>query len=338
MLYYIEIAPFQKEDYKVLSKAVSSFSSAINNGFQAEPIELPEYKTIENYAEIMQEKLSVLNENDIVIYQHQYYDGFEYIEKILDEIHSKKAKSIFYIHDTFALRAEQVPNGNFEIRLMNKADVVITHSLIMSNLLTAFGVESKKIIQGPFTYTSELPQTIPESNDYKKVLYAGFLPKALWLLTYNQETPISIYGEWFEDALGEAKNISSKIQLMGAVASDELPVNSFNGFGLVWDGWNAPMISANGRYGAVNMPFKFSMYVANGLPVIVPKDSALAPYVIEHGIGIVLENLENLDSEISKIFPDEYIKMRKSTQAFGEKIRSGRFTIDAIKEAVEYLK
>ena len=108
------------------------------------------------------------------------------------------------------------------------------------------------------------------------------------------------------------------------------------GFGLVWDGPGIDSCQgAVGNYMRYNNPHKTSLYLSSNLPVIIWKEAALAGFVEEHGLGLTLDSLEELDDRLARLSQADYDQMKTNCQAMGQRLRNGYYTIKATQEAVE---
>ena len=104
-------------------------------------------------------------------------------------------------------------------------------------------------------------------------------------------------------------------------------------FGLVWDGESLDECSGiYGKYLLYNNPHKLSLYLSSGKPVIVWKQSALAPFVEENGLGVAvgsLAELENLDLRAN------YESYKKNVMEMKKKLGSGYYLTQAIARVLE---
>ena len=72
-----------------------------------------------------------------------------------------------------------------------------------------------------------------------------------------------------------------------------------DGYGLLWDGDSAEELGGPlGRYLRFNAPHKLSFYIAAGLPVVVPAESAVADLVLREGVGFTATSVREAAQEI----------------------------------------
>ncbi|QNN74822.1 hypothetical protein H9L19_05285 [Weissella diestrammenae] len=161
--------------------------------------------------------------------------------------------------------------------------------------------------------------TLRMTNNWERKLqktvdidYAGNLAKAKFLVEARKHLKINLYGS------DENNEFGSK----GLFDHQAIPHVLEGHFGLVWDSETYPeMTGIFGDYEKYNSPFKASMYLAADQPIIVSKTSAVAPYVIKQGIGIVIDSLDQLPDIFDKLTPDEYKEMVINAKRIGELMR-----------------
>jgi hypothetical protein len=97
--------------------------------------------------------------------------------------------------------------------------------------------------------------------------------------------------------------------------------------GLVWTDGKPFEDVGLPNYGLINNPFKLSLYLANGIPVIVQADSHAAWFVKKYQLGIAVGSL----TEIPKVMQDANWQLfRKNAQKMSSLVQRGHFTRTAI--------
>ena len=105
------------------------------------------------------------------------------------------------------------------------------------------------------------------------------------------------------------------------------------GFGLVWDGASIDKCDGNwGEYLKWNNPHKFSLYMACGIPVFVWKKSALATFVKQNEVGIVINSLKEIENIFKNMTKKDYIKYVKNVEKIQKRVIEGQFLNDAIEK------
>lgn len=248
--------------------------------------------------------------------------------KYINLAHRRGNKVIVLIHDLNILRNW---DSKEEEEVLKAADVLIVHTPAMKNFLKAKGFGNKSVVLGCFDYLYGKQAKIPDFNDgIKKVAFTGNLKKSEFIDKVNfEKITLNLYGIGIEE-----RTLANGVKYIGCFPPDKLAENMNEHFGLVWDGDSVDTCSGQlGEYLKLIAPHKFSMYLSAGLPVIVWKESALAPLVKEYGIGMIVESLNEMEKKVSTITEDEYSTMVKNVERIKTKLSNGNFLIKALKEA-----
>lgn len=291
-----------------------------------------------------------VSENDIILMQHPLY-GKRAAKQMIPKIREKKkCKFIAIIHDLESLRGgiagvivqnkktEQFGDNN----LLKEFDAIICHNDSMKQyMIDEMGFERDKLISLEiFDYLSDYCRTEYKKGAEPTIAIAGNLAKAKCAYIYdictaehNLGLKVNLYGNNYEDSCND-----NRINWLGSFKPEELPANLKCDFGLVWDGNSADTCAGNtGNYLKYNNPHKTSLYLSAGIPVIVWKSSAMAKFVLDNKVGIAVENLHNLDKEISMISDSEYSKMCDNAIEISKKLRSGGYFAKAFDEALKII-
>ena len=262
-----------------------------------------------------------------VIMQYPLHFNFVLKKALCDSL--KNNEVIFIIHDVNALRDFGGAVIKNEIAEMNLAKAVIVHNDIMGEALQKLGLTVPWISLELFDY---LLPCIPQRSFSKgtTMAFAGNLGKSKFLRKAEMETlglHFNLYGPGFKEELIKWNNVSYK----GSLPPEEVPFKLEGNFGLIWDGTDIRTCDGpTGIYMKFNNPHKLSLYIAAGLPVIVWKQAAIARFVEENGIGIVIDSLTEVSDKIQMISELQYNIMSKNVKKFQEKIINGAFTKKAL--------
>ena len=140
--------------------------------------------------------------------------------------------------------------------------------------------------------------------------------------------PVNLYGSRFA-----ADRAADSLHYQGAFPPDELPAHLKGDFGLVWDGDSPDTCTGHtGAYLRLNNPHKTSLYLAAGFPVIIWSSAALAPFLVENGLGLAVDSLSQLPDLLSRLTPADYATLRQAAGAFGSRLRCGDFIRRALQE------
>lgn len=244
-----------------------------------------------------------------------------------------KIRVITLLHDIDELRYGNV--GKDELDNINSvSNLLIVHNEKMIEYLIQRGVDKKKLVNLEiFDYIVDGDNRKKQIFFEKKIIIAGNLDsnKAAYLkdLKILEKSSFDLYGPNFNK-----KDICCKnIRYQGSVQPAVLPSKFCSGFGLVWDGESIESCCGfSGNYLRYNNPHKLSLYLAAGIPVIVWKNSALANFITQNNLGIVVESLKDLPQILDNLTEKEYLFFSESVRKFSKRLHSGYFIKKAIKE------
>ena len=135
--------------------------------------------------------------------------------------------------------------------------------------------------------------------------------------------------------MNPAENYHENIRYKGNFSPDELPKKLTQNFGLVWDGPDVD--SCRGIYGEYmrfNNPHKVSLYLSSGMPIIIWKKAAMAEFIQNNNLGIVVEDLRELDDILDNMTQEEYVNLKKSVIDMSKSLRNGTHTISAMNKLI----
>jgi hypothetical protein len=257
-----------------------------------------------------------------------------YLINYLSKIGASKGISfIAVIHDVNSLRSEALTDKELkkEIRMLNSYNGLIVHNNIMRTWLTNNGLKTSTVAVplDYFDYISDA-RVLSESTNYglNHIAFAGHLAKSTFVynLDHIKSWKFNIYGSDFQ----VEKNRNANTTWKGEFSPDEIVYHLEGSFGLVWDGADSNKIDTNrfGNYMRYNNPFKFSLYIAAGLPVIAPASAAIAKTIKEYNIGFLINTLEDLnDIQVSK---DDYEVMKLNVKEIQKDIVKGNHLRKAV--------
>jgi hypothetical protein len=207
----------------------------------------------------------------------------------------------------------------------------------MKELLENMGVPSEKMI------SLDIFDYLITEWDYKKaskriinkklpVIIAGNLSKEKSGYVYNlpANQRFNLYGVNYDGVT------TNNIDYKGAYLPTILPFEMCGSFGLVWDGpESSTCCGVYGNYLKYNNPHKTSLYLASEIPVIIWKRAALADFIINNGLGITIDSLDEIHNEISNLSDEKYKAILVNVKEVSSRIRHGDYTITAIEKAIE---
>lgn len=312
------------------SKANKDISSLMTDrGYQMLAIELPKSKVGRLVAgkKLWKKELAKVNQGDFIVFQYPY-SGRALSNSFVKAAEKRDFRGVLLIHDIESIRHRQEDERykKWELEFFTKFEFIISHNQKMTDWLVAQGLESKIINLEIFDYLTEMSDMqISAAVEREDIVFAGNLGKSAFLTKMNLENPVSLFG--INPAQYE-NNISYK----GAFTPEALEGELVGGkFGLIWDGEFVDTCSGIfGNYMRFNNPHKTSLYLSLGLPVIIWSQAALADFVQENQIGLVVDDLNSLDNLIAEISAEDYQKLQENAFELSKKIRSGYYTNKAL--------
>jgi len=247
--------------------------------------------------------------------------------------HLKGAKVTVLIHDLGCFRRKKLTVSH-EMKRMNRMDEIIAHNPSMKQFMEENGCTTPIRCLGIFDYLSDSkPSDYSTPHSPWIVVYAGVLSYKRNSYLYQLDDKIDgwkmeLYGRNYEAERGIGwKNMEYK----GLLPSDDFIAKVEADFGLVWDGNSLDECSgAWGEYLRVNNPHKTSFYLRAHVPIIIWSKAALAPFIKENNVGIVVDSLKDINSALKNLSESEYALMRKNAAEMGRKLDTGYFTQQAL--------
>ena len=283
----------------------------------------------------------MISENSIVFLQHPFWqEQKERNETLLKLKKEKKVKIISLVHDVESLRKmfqSEYTQQEFNF-MLEIADVLIVHNHKMKEYFISLGIDEVKIVTlDIFDYLLEKDEktekifnssiSIAGNLDVVKSPYIGKLQEL-------KNVKVHLYGPNYKEE--KSDNETSTISYHGSFPPNEVPMQLTHGFGLVWDGDSLEGCTGNtGEYLKYNNPHKLSLYLAAGLPVIVWRKAAIADFVLQQGIGIVVDSLKELDKIFENITKKEYEDYIERLQNVSVKVKRGDYMFKALNCAEE---
>lgn len=246
-----------------------------------------------------------------------------------------KAKLIILIHDIETLRGWNDGNShrkevNGELALLKKADGIIVHSDNEKQFLVQHHVKAKMVVIPFFDYYTDCPMQLAHSYQ-KTICWAGNLVHADFLQKLNIKHQLYAYGPM-------VKFNNPAIIYQGNYPATDLPRYLHADFGLVWNGTSVHTCDgAYGNYMRYNAPHKVSLYLSCGMPIITWSQAANAEYVTKHKIGLVIDDLDQLDELLDSVTNEQYQELQQNARALGKKIREGYFFNRITNELIKML-
>ena len=132
----------------------------------------------------------------------------------------------------------------------------------------------------------------------------------------NDDVKLQLFGKESNE------NNNPQVKYMGW-QNDVILLNNLRksgGWGLVWT--EDPVTK---EYMSMDATFKFSTYLAAGIPVIVHHSLQTSDLVAKKHLGIVVDNLEEASNIVKNISDSQYQEIIQNVNSFGTLIRNGYF-------------
>lgn len=269
--------------------------------------------------------------DDILFFQYPFLNAI--LKRYLKLLKKHHCKLVFLFHDIDSFRSESVK----DMDVFQVVNVAILHTDNMREELSKTGIILPSVILHFFDYLSDCKRSTLVDTKQIQIIFAGsFLkstfvqyldsvkcPAGMVFYLYGKRTPL----------VHESETVIYK----GVFDSEE--IDGIEGtWSLVWDG---PSISTCeglfGHYLKFNAPFKFSLSLAMGRPVIVWGESALAKYVRDYHLGICVSSLNDIYSTISKLTESQIEDISLGVSTYSMRVKSGLMLKDALLHAEKLL-
>lgn len=270
-----------------------------------------------------------LNSAELIVFQYSGYNRFMSYIALHELKKYNQCPFYLFVHDVKTLRTNEtirLDQGNFsknEITLFNKFDGLIVHNDKMKKWLRDNGVKVPMISLGIFDYLN--PQPLNKMQNFNKnVNFAGNLYKPIFLTKLKTKTKFVVYGV-------NPLKYGTSVDYRGSKTPEEIPAFLNEDFGLVWDGVSLTECSGiDGNYMRYNNPHKTSLYLSSGIPVITWSQAAIADFIRQYDVGIVIDDLNQIDETLDKITESQYLRLKHNAENLAIKLRKGFYTKTAL--------
>ncbi|ATI70903.1 sugar transferase [Lactiplantibacillus plantarum] len=304
-----------------------------NNGYQQLSFRISKSRLVKllSTKSKIKKVLKPVHTGDVLFVQYPLYSRY-FLRRMQIAAKKKNIKLVGIIHDVEFLRnyLNDEEKSESEIALFNNFDILIAHNDKMIEAMKSRGVTTRMLPLEVFDYLSESDLISPSLD--KELLFAGNLKKAPFLDSWNLDININLYGVFPSNSYGR------HVHYQGVKTPDELPEFLDGSFGLVWDGDRLETSSGvYGEYTRYNNPHKVSLYLSSGLPVIVWKSAAIATFIQENHLGLVVENLESLPKLVNQLTKSGYDEICSNVRKQALLLRKGHYTLKAAELAITKL-
>lgn len=250
----------------------------------------------------------------------------------------KKIPVYGVIHDINDLRFPESKQTS-DMHFLRRFDGLVSHNPSMTAWLRKKGYSKPVVNLKVFDYCLRNARSYHEENvsGPLKVLYAGNLSYRKATYVYNtliggmNNVELCVYGQYFE----QDRVNGSRVNYKGLFDPNTPELTEKYHFGIIWEGTSLDTCDGPfGEYIRYNNPHKFSLYLSLGLPVVVWKEAAIAPFIRENGLGFTIDSVMELDTLTEKISKEQYREYIDNVEKMAGKVRQGHFLKTAIAELV----
>lgn len=248
------------------------------------------------------------------------------IRSVFKSMRPRQISTIAYVHDLEGIRGNHISLLNQEMSMIARADIVLVQNQEMKNIIAYKAGNENIIVLEMYDY---LQTGLPPVRSLSPVIsFAGNLEKAAFIHQLNRLPSLTfiIYGQGVPQLQG------NNVHFKGRQDPRLLPALLEGSFGLVWDGDSLETGTGTGKYLQYNIPHKLALYIMAGLPPIVWKKSAMAQWVLNKKIGIVVESLFEVEEKISALTEVQYQEFLNNMIELREKMSEGFYMKMAIRK------
>ncbi|MFK4899315.1 sugar transferase [Lactococcus petauri] len=273
--------------------------------------------------------LASVSQDSLIIAQVPTWCGIAFDEILLLQLRQRAEKFVVFVHDFVPLMF--VNNRYLMKRYLeayNLADLVILPSIKMAHLLQAEGLSTPYIIQEIWDHVTLL-EDLGRPSFEKKLNFAGNITRFPFVKDWKGPLLLDVFSN---SSIEEGQTLHFK----GWMPDDAL-LRALNqgGFGLVW---SENIDNQDEReYSEMNVSFKFSTYLAAGLPLIVNRGLAKQDFVEKYGVGFVVSSLDEAVDLVKGMSFEEYAALQERVQRISQLVREGFFTKKMLVEAQSFL-
>lgn len=268
--------------------------------------------------------ISGINQGDIVICQLPTGNGMKFERELISHLRAYRSRIAIFIHNFETLLHEK---NNYTIcemiNLYNQAEILIVNSFAMRQFLLDKGIREniKFVIQEMWDYT--VSNMFMNTPAFKKEIHFIYNKIYEEMNEWEYAIPLKLYTPLNNTCL----NISNATDMTPEELFLEL---SKGGFGLIWYADEYDHMSI--KY---HTEFWLSIYLAAGIPVIVPAGISNQTLIEENHLGLVVDSLNEAVTKIEAMDESEYQEYLRNIEQFAPALRNGYYTKRCIVECIQ---
>lgn len=262
--------------------------------------------------------LAPVSQDSMAIAQMPSWNGIAFDQYFLESLRKRVGKLVVFVHDFVPLMfANNAYLFDQYLEAYNLADLVILPSQKMKDILMEHGLTQPVLIQNVWDHVTALNLTTQPRLE-RKLNFLGNMTRFPFVKDWESELRLEVYSN------GQAEG-KGNMRVMGWQPEDQvLRALNQGGFGLVWSENIENQYER--EYSEMNASFKFSTYLAAGLPLIVNKGIAKEDFVTKYNLGNAVDNLQQAVDYVNSVTEQEYNVLVNNVKNIGSLIKEGFFT------------
>lgn len=262
--------------------------------------------------------LAPVSQDSMAIAQMPSWNGIAFDQYFLESLRKRVDKLVVFVHDFVPLMfANNAYLFDQYLAAYNLADLVILPSQKMKDILTEHGLTQPVLIQNVWDHVTTLNLTTQPCLE-RKLNFLGNMTRFPFVKDWESELRLEVYSNGQAEAKGN-------MRVMGWQPEDQvLRALNRGGFGLVWSENIENQYER--EYSEMNVSFKFSTYLAAGLPLVVNKGIAKEDFVTKYNLGVAVDNLQQAVDYANSVTEQEYNVLVNNVKTIGSLIKEGFFT------------
>lgn len=262
--------------------------------------------------------LAPVSNDSMAIAQMPSWNGIAFDQYFLESLRKRVDKLVVFVHDFVPLMfANNAYLFDQYLAAYNLADLVILPSQKMKDILMEHGLTQPVLIQNVWDHVTTLNLTVQPRLE-RKLNFLGNMTRFPFVKDWENDLRLEVYSNGQAEAKGN-------MRVMGWQPEDQvLRALNQGGFGLVWSENIENQYER--EYSEMNVSFKFSTYLAAGLPLVVNKGIAKEDFVTKYNLGIAVDNLEEAVDYVNSVTEQEYNVLVNNVKTIGSLIKEGFFT------------
>lgn len=308
--------------YQSTAMAAQQMIAGISKQMGYQEISINAYKVTDDNEKEKNKRIEGMLANvlkdSMAIAQMPSWNGIAFDEDFLQKLRKKVDKMVVFVHDFVPLMFE---NNRYlmksYISAYNLADLVILPSEKMKEVLYKEGLTSLVMIQSVWDHVSPINFEF-EPQLHRKLMFIGNVTRFPFVNEWDSDLPLEVYSDGVVKSKG-------KVRMLGWKHDEHLlRILREGGIGLVW---SENLENQYERvYSEMNASFKFSTYLAAGIPIIVNSGLAKEKFLTQYDIGYVSESLDDAIKYVKMISDSEYNRLINNVKGISSLMREGFFT------------